>query len=240
MGATKFSFFPDDWLAGTMTLTAAERGAYIDLLATCWSVGALTEAEALAAGRADAETVRSVLRKKFRETAEGRWINHRLERERKKSRTAPKMSGDERKGTERGLIQADAIGAQAVTEAALAVFPCRGVIKTWSLTESQVEAWERLFPGVDVRGECLKALAWVQANGGKTSGGMTRFLVSWLNRATDSRAGKIVGAVRATIQPTFKQVDQSERERMLERLRREERNDLGDDLGGFYLTGEKK
>lgn len=238
MAAAKFSFFPDDWLAGTMTLTAAERGAYIDLLATCWSVGAITEAEALAAGRADAETVRAVLAKKFRKCDDGRWINHRLERERKKSRTAPKLTGDERKADQRGLIPSETIGVQAVTERALAVFPCRGMVKTWELTESQVEAWEGLFPGVDVRGECLKALAWVQANGGKTSGGMTRFLVSWLNRATDSRAGKIVGAVRATMQPTFKQVDQSERERMLERLRKEEERG-GDDFDGYYLTGGK-
>lgn len=236
--AAKFIFFPDDWLAGTMTLTAAERGAYIDLLATCWSVGALTDAEALAAGRADAETVRAVLAKKFRRTEDGRWINQRLEKERRKTKKAPKSSAGERGGGSGELIPVSAIGVQAVAEKPVAVFPCRGVVGEWALGAAQVETWERLFPGVDVRGECLKALAWVQANGGKTATGMPRFLVSWLNRATDSRAVKLAKAVDRIVPQTFRQVDQTEREAMLSRLRREEGGGgSGDDFDGYFLTG---
>lgn len=63
--------------------------------------------------------------------------------------------------------------------------------KTWSLSESQVVEWERLFPGIDVRGQCRKALAWVLAkpNRKKTSGGMPAFLVRWLSKENDSGHG---------------------------------------------------
>jgi hypothetical protein len=58
--------------------------------------------------------------------------------------------------------------------------------KTWALTERQVEEWRRLYPGLDVLGECRKALAWVQAKGQpKTAKGMPSFLVKWFNRAVD-------------------------------------------------------
>ena len=60
--------------------------------------------------------------------------------------------------------------------------------KTWPLQEPQVVDWERLFPGIDVRGQCRKALAWVLAkpNRKKTSGGMAAFLVRWLSTDNDS------------------------------------------------------
>lgn len=57
----------------------------------------------------------------------------------------------------------------------------------WQLSEAQVAEWAGLFPGLDVRGEARKALAWVGANQGrrKTARGMARFLVGWLTRAVD-------------------------------------------------------
>jgi len=56
----------------------------------------------------------------------------------------------------------------------------------WYLTQAQVDDWASVYAGLDVLGECRKASAWLVANGRKTASGMPRFLVSWLNRATNS------------------------------------------------------
>lgn len=78
-------------------------------------------------------------------------------------------------------------------------FPCNGESSTWKLTVKQVETWAALYPGLDVEAECRKALAWVSSGGAgtrKTARGMPRFLVSWLNRATD-RGGGFSGGRRS-------------------------------------------
>ena len=235
MTRKKFSFFPDDWLAGTVTMTAAERGVYIDLLATCWSAGALTEEEAIRAGRGDAETVRAVLARKFKRGEDGKWLNQRLERERGRGRGGPQTAADAKTVAGGVICLLNGNGGQVAINKPLLIFPCRGGVKEWVLTEGQVAAWCDSFPGVDVAGECRKALAWVQANGTKTAGGMARFLVSWLNRATNGRAGRIQNGNETK---TFRQIDLLERERMLERLKREE-NDRGE-FDGCYLEGGGK
>ena len=58
----------------------------------------------------------------------------------------------------------------------------------WLLTQAQCDEWTALYPGLDILGECRKALAWVQANPQlkKTPGGMNKFLVGWMNRCTDN------------------------------------------------------
>lgn len=58
----------------------------------------------------------------------------------------------------------------------------------YGLSEAQVAEWVRLFPTIDVKQECRKALAWVLANSArrKTSRGMPKFLVGWLTRSTDN------------------------------------------------------
>ena len=60
---------------------------------------------------------------------------------------------------------------------------------TWTLERKQLAEWQALYPNLDVESEMRKALAWVQANHRKTAKGMPRFLVNWLNRATDRRSG---------------------------------------------------
>ena len=69
-------------------------------------------------------------------------------------------------------------------------FPCRGTQKSWNLSAAQVAKWAGQYPGMDVTSECRKALAWLEASPTKqkTSSGMPRFLVNWLNRCAD-RAG---------------------------------------------------
>jgi len=69
-------------------------------------------------------------------------------------------------------------------------YPILGPRKTWPLEQEQIDEWAKLYSGVDVMAECKKALAWVSAsNLKKTERGMNRFLVNWLNRATDRGGG---------------------------------------------------
>ena len=86
-------------------------------------------------------------------------------------------------------------------EQTILTFPCNGTPNTWALTEAQVDEWAALYVGVDVQGECAKALAWLQANNRKTAKGMKRFLVGWLNRANDQPRSRSA-ATRATAAPT--------------------------------------
>lgn len=70
----------------------------------------------------------------------------------------------------------------------------------WALSEAQVADWMRLFPGLDVRQEARKALAWVIANPGrrKTAGGMPRFLVIWLTKSNDRGGSRVETVPPAT------------------------------------------
>ncbi len=63
--------------------------------------------------------------------------------------------------------------------------------KTWSLSEAQIAEWATDFPNLDVKAEMRKARAWTEANAGrrKTARGMPTFLVNWLSRSVDRRAG---------------------------------------------------
>lgn len=78
----------------------------------------------------------------------------------------------------------------------------------WTLTGAQVAEWQRLFPGVSVRGECQKALAWIVSHPArrKTAKGMAGFLVGWLNRATDRGTGPAVESRGARIQSSGERV----------------------------------
>lgn len=70
-------------------------------------------------------------------------------------------------------------------------FPTAGQPDAWNLHDAQVREWQELYQGIDVRGQCRQALAWVRANPGrkKTSGGMKRYLVGWLSRTTNRQGG---------------------------------------------------
>jgi hypothetical protein len=67
----------------------------------------------------------------------------------------------------------------------------------YQVTEEQIAEWSQAFPGLDVRGECTKALSWVKASprNRKTAGGMGRFLFGWLGRAQDRGGPRAVGQV---------------------------------------------
>jgi hypothetical protein len=70
---------------------------------------------------------------------------------------------------------------------AVLTFPTQGRAKTWGLTPEYVAELQALYPGLDVSAECHKAFGWVRADPQrrKTAKGMPKFLVNWLNRATE-------------------------------------------------------
>jgi hypothetical protein len=102
-------------------------------------------------------------------------------------------------------------------------FPCVGTgPAAWVLPGEQVAGWTVAYPALDVLAECRKALAWIEASPTrrKTAGGMKRFLVGWLNRATDRGGGK--GAAGSTFDPLDMEVDRAFR-RLEEKRRTGER-----------------
>ena len=96
----------------------------------------------------------------------------------------------ERRREERAALRADAHATPPVL-----TFPVVGQKgPTWDLSQAQIDAWQQSYPDVDILAECRKALAWVQANRRKTARGMPRFLVAWLNRATNASSSRPVPA----------------------------------------------
>ena len=53
-----------------------------------------------------------------------------------------------------------------------------------------LKAWEKAYPGVDVRGEVRKAHAWEVANPKRRKRNKTRFLNNWLAEAQDRPKAK--------------------------------------------------
>jgi hypothetical protein len=66
-------------------------------------------------------------------------------------------------------------------------YPTNGAEPQYHLRENQLHAWSAVYPSINVLQECQKAMIWLQANQSnrKTAAGMPRFLVNWLNRATN-------------------------------------------------------
>lgn len=89
-----------------------------------------------------------------------------------------------------GSTHTDSEAATPHSEPSVLTFACQGQPQTWTLTSAHVSQWAELYPGIDVLGECRKAFAWLEANSNrrKTSTGMPRFLVNWLNRSVDRRS----------------------------------------------------
>ena len=77
---------------------------------------------------------------------------------------------------------------------AVLVFPVVGERKAWELTQEFLDTLAERYPTIDVLSEARKALAWIEANPArrKTAKGMPRFIVNWLNRATERPAASRV------------------------------------------------
>lgn len=82
--APAFQFYADDFLAGTITMTNEERGAYIALLCIQWSKGSLTENDFQRVCIGMPPHSQRICQDKFQIDADGNYRNKRLEAEREK------------------------------------------------------------------------------------------------------------------------------------------------------------
>lgn len=79
-----FHFYPDDFLAGTLSMSLEERGLYITLLSIQWTKGGFIEEEWGRHSRAMATPMAKYVLGKFEKGPDGLYRNARLERERSK------------------------------------------------------------------------------------------------------------------------------------------------------------
>lgn len=92
-----FLFYPNDWLGGTMALTRAEKGAYMDLLMCQFNNGHLTLEEVQTVLGSDYTSMWTKLSKKFSVDEEGLIYSKKLQEEidKRKSFTASRRKNRE-------------------------------------------------------------------------------------------------------------------------------------------------
>ena len=92
--APAFQFYADDFLAGTMTMTNEERGAYISLLCLQWSKGFVTELDIQRICLGMPTHSHGICQSKFQADPESRYRNLRLEVERSKQKERSQKQSD--------------------------------------------------------------------------------------------------------------------------------------------------
>lgn len=203
-------------------MSMTERGVHITLLSHCWLEGSVPGDLRMLArmvGMKELQFTRmwatGPLHHCYQLTAEGRFINARLEEEREKQASFRRRQSDaaasrwqksgnavaserhcqhdaERHCQHDALLSASASASPKKKEEedltpVVLVFPVTGdpTVPTWALTQARVDGWRLAYPHLDVLAECRKALAWIEANHPKTARGMPAFLVRWLGNATN-------------------------------------------------------
>ena len=92
--APAFQFYADDFLAGTMTMTNEERGAYISLLCLQWSKGFVTELDIQRICLGMPTHCQGICQSKFQLGDDGHYRNQRLEVERSKQKERSQKQTD--------------------------------------------------------------------------------------------------------------------------------------------------
>ena len=92
--APAFQFYADDFLAGTMTMTNEERGAYISLLCLQWSKGFVTELDIQRICLGMPTHCQGICQGKFEVGDDGHYRNKRLEVERAKQKERSEKQRD--------------------------------------------------------------------------------------------------------------------------------------------------
>lgn len=92
--APAFQFYADDFLAGTMTMTNEERGAYISLLCLQWSKGFVTELDIQRICLGMPTHCQGICQSKFEIGEDGHYRNKRLEKERTKQKERSEKQRD--------------------------------------------------------------------------------------------------------------------------------------------------
>jgi len=92
--APAFQFYADDFLAGTMTMTNEERGAYISLLCLQWSKGFVTELDIQRMCHGMPTHCQGICQSKFEIGDDSHYRNKRLEKERTKQKERSEKQRD--------------------------------------------------------------------------------------------------------------------------------------------------
>lgn len=137
------------------------------------------------------ETFRKGLEERYGERYPQRMPHQEQEQEQEKEQEQEQEQEVEVSSARSQAIDAKPPPEEGASSPPFLVFPTRGKMSSFYVTEQDVTEYERLYPGLDVRCELRKALAWIRASPDrmKTAKGMPRFIVNWLNRAVDHARG---------------------------------------------------
>jgi uncharacterized protein YdaU (DUF1376 family) len=182
--APAFQFYADDFLAGTITMTNEERGAYIALLCIQWSKEALTENDFQRVCMGMPPHSQRICQSKFQIDAEGNYKNQRLETEREKQVQYRKKQTDN--ANKRWLGNATALPADMPN----ACSPSPSPSPNKKDTTAPKSPWDVGF-GVELpeslrTDSCVQAVKlWLQYKSERKEGykktGLTASLTKWSN-----------------------------------------------------------
>ena len=109
---------------------------------------------------------------------------------------------------EKGMEESDSFaldasapdGALAAAEPPVMTFPCVGTQSEWGLSCAFADQLANLYPTIDTLAECRLALGKINAGAvsKKTAKGMSKFLFSWMDRASNGKRGTPQASASAT------------------------------------------
>jgi len=189
--APAFQFYADDFLAGTITMTNEERGAYIALLCIQWSKEALTENDFQRVCIGMPPHSQRICQSKFQIDAEGNYRNQRLQSEREKQDQYRKKQTDN--ANKRWVGNATAYPTALPIDIPKVCSPSPSPSPNKKDTAAPKSPWDVGF-GVELpeslrTDSCLQAVKlWLQYKAEKREGykktGLTASLTKWSNEFT--------------------------------------------------------
>jgi uncharacterized protein YdaU (DUF1376 family) len=186
--APAFQFYADDFLAGTITMTNEEKGAYITLLCIQWSRESLTESDFTRVCIGMPPHSQRICQSKFQIDAEGNFRNPRMETEREKQDQYRQKQTDNAK--KRWVGNATAYPTALPVDMPNVCSPSPSPTPKKKDTEAPKSPWEVSF-GVELpeslrTDSCLQAVKlWLQYKSERKEGykktGLTASLTKWSN-----------------------------------------------------------
>lgn len=189
--APAFQFYADDFLAGTITMTNEEKGAYITLLCIQWSRESLTESDFTRVCIGMPPHSQRICQSKFQIDAEGNFRNPRMETEREKQHQYRQKQTDNAK--KRWVGNATAYPTALPVNMPNVCSPSPSPTPNKKDTAAPKSPWEVSF-GVELpeslrTDSCLQAVKlWLQYKAEKREGykktGLTAALTKWSREFT--------------------------------------------------------
>jgi uncharacterized protein YdaU (DUF1376 family) len=197
--APAFQFYADDFLAGTITMTNEEKGAYITLLCIQWSRESLTESDFTRVCIGMPPHSQRICQSKFQIDAEGNFRNPRMETEREKQDQYRQKQTDNAK--KRWVGNATAYPTALPVDMPNVCSPSPSPTPKKKDTAAPKSPWDVGF-GVELPNSfqtenCLQAVKlWLQHKAEKKKGykktGLTAALTKWSNEFSPDEFPRIV------------------------------------------------